>query len=137
MKRKTDQHISLEDYRLEYEEVNPKAAAKSTNVTKKTKNSKTGSIFSKFKSLKSPVKGNNKKATKPRKKAKKLTKAQRESARIERNRVILGLGQLLVVISIAYSTAVIVLGTEGYIPLVMIAPQAVLAVVITSKHFTK
>lgn len=50
---------------------------------------------------------------------------------------IIGVGLLLSVISITYSTTVIALGTEGFVPLIMIAPQAVLALGIAIKQFTK
>lgn len=50
---------------------------------------------------------------------------------------IMGIMQLFAVASIAYSTIVIAIGTEGYIPLVMIAPQAILAVVIAINKFAK
>lgn len=49
---------------------------------------------------------------------------------------IIGIMQLFAVASIAYSTVVIAIGTEGYIPLVMVAPQAILAVVIAINKFT-
>lgn len=50
---------------------------------------------------------------------------------------IMGIMQLFAVASIAYSTVVIAIGTEGIIPLVMVAPQAILAVVIAINKFTK
>lgn len=50
---------------------------------------------------------------------------------------IMGIMQLFAVASIAYSTIVIAIGTEGYIPLVMVAPQAILAVVIAINKFAK
>lgn len=50
---------------------------------------------------------------------------------------IIGVMQLFAVASIAYSTVVIAIGTEGVVPLVMVAPQAVLAVVIAINKFTK
>lgn len=51
--------------------------------------------------------------------------------------VIIGVGLLLAIISITYSTAVIALGTEGFTPLIMVAPQAILALSIAIKQFTK
>lgn len=50
---------------------------------------------------------------------------------------IIGIMQLFAVASIAYSTVVIAIGTEGVVPLVMVAPQAVLAVVIAINKFSK
>lgn len=50
---------------------------------------------------------------------------------------IIGLLQLFVVASVAYSTAVIVMGTEGYIPWALVAPQALWAVCVLVKRFSK
>lgn len=49
---------------------------------------------------------------------------------------IIGVLQLLAVASIAYSTTVIIIGTEGYIPMVLVAPQAILATAIAIKKFS-
>lgn len=49
---------------------------------------------------------------------------------------IMGIVQLIVVASIAYSTAVIVLGTEGYIAKALVVPQALWAVCLLIKRFT-
>lgn len=51
--------------------------------------------------------------------------------------IIVGVLLLFVVASIGYSTTVILMGTEGYIPAVLIAPQAVFAVIVLIKQFTK
>lgn len=50
---------------------------------------------------------------------------------------IIGIGLLFAVASIVYSTSVIVLGTEGIVPLIMLIPQAILALVILIKQFLK
>lgn len=50
---------------------------------------------------------------------------------------IMGIMQLFAVASIAYSTVVIAIGTEGITPLVMVAPQAILAVCIAINKFAK
>lgn len=52
-------------------------------------------------------------------------------------KVIIGLSQLFGVLSIVYSTAYIVLGTDGLAPLVLVAPQAVLAALIFVNKFCK
>lgn len=49
----------------------------------------------------------------------------------------MGVMQLFVVASIAYSTAVIAMGTEGYVPLALVAPQALWAVCTLVKRFSK
>lgn len=50
---------------------------------------------------------------------------------------IIGILQLFAVASIAYSTIVIGIGTEGVVPLIMVTPQAILAVVIAINKFVK
>lgn len=50
---------------------------------------------------------------------------------------IMGVMLLLVVASIAYSSAVIIMGVDGYIAKVLIAPQIIFAAVTLIKQFTK
>lgn len=50
---------------------------------------------------------------------------------------IIGVLQLLVVASIAYSSAVIIMGVDGYIAKALIAPQVIYAAVTLIKRFTK
>jgi len=50
---------------------------------------------------------------------------------------IIGVLLLFVVASIAYTTTVIAMGTEGYVPLILAAPQAIFGVVVLFKQFTK
>lgn len=49
--------------------------------------------------------------------------------------VIIGIGQLLVVVSIIYSSTVIWMGTDGVIPKVMISPAIVMAALIVVDNF--
>jgi hypothetical protein len=65
----------------------------------------------------------------PSKKAKKLTKIQREMVKIQRNRGIMGIGLLLVVVSIAYSTTVILLGVSSIASKIALLPQIIFAAV--------
>jgi hypothetical protein len=50
---------------------------------------------------------------------------------------IIGIGMLFVIASIAYTTTVIWLGTEGYISKVLTAPQVIFSVIVLVKRFTK
>lgn len=50
---------------------------------------------------------------------------------------IIGLGMLFVIASIAYTTAVIWLGTEGYVSKALTAPQVIFALIVLVKRFTK
>lgn len=70
----------------------------------------------------------------PEKKAVKKTSKNKVDTTIA---VIIGIGNLLVIFSIAYSAAVIVLGTEGIVPLILIAPMVIFALVKTFKQFIK
>lgn len=74
---------------------------------------------------------------KPRKKTKKSTKLEREIAKKERNRAIMGIGQLLVVVSIAYSTAVIFIGVDSVASKIALIPQVVFASYILLKAFSR
>lgn len=49
----------------------------------------------------------------------------------------IGIMLLFAVASIAYSTVVIAIGTEGIVPLIMVAPQALLGTAILVKKFSK
>lgn len=48
----------------------------------------------------------------------------------------MGIATLFVVASICYSVFVIATGTEGWIPKIMVAPQAIFATVVLIKKFT-
>lgn len=63
-------------------------------------------------------------------------KTPKKSKAVSKNAII-GIMQLFAVASIAYSTVVIALGTEGVLPLVLVAPQAILAVAIAINKFSK
>lgn len=51
--------------------------------------------------------------------------------------VIMGIGNLAVIASIAYSAAVIVLDTEGITPLILISPMVIFAIIKLVKQFIK
>lgn len=46
-----------------------------------------------------------------------------------------GMLMLFVIGSISYTTTVIIIGTEGYIPLALTAPQAIFAAFVLAKNF--
>ena len=89
-----------------------------------------GKVSSIFNNIKNKV-------VKPHKKSKKPTKAEREIAKNERNRAIMGIGQLLVVVSIAYSTAVIFIGVDSMASKIALLPQVVFASFILLKAFSR
>lgn len=51
--------------------------------------------------------------------------------------VILGIGQLLVVVSIIYSTAIVIIGMNSVESRILLVPQVVFALVILVKAFSK
>ena len=63
----------------------------------------------------------------------KSVKNKNDSAKI----VIINLGLLLIVLSIAYSTTVIMTATEDIIPKILVLPQALYASWVIVKKFTK
>lgn len=136
----------IDSHKLSYEltEVKPvKTATKSTKVvSKRQPNKVTKSSFSdKIKVLIS--KGSEKfhsvvnKVLHPNKKTKKLTKNEREMIKNARKNVILGIGLLLTVVSIAYSTYMTNLFVDGVFMIVALAPQVIFAAIILIKAFSK
>lgn len=73
----------------------------------------------------------------PRKKAKKSAKVNKKTTKKQRNHAILGIGQLLVVVSIAYSTAVIFIGVDSLESRIALLPQVVFATITLLKAFSK
>lgn len=91
----------------------------------------------KFRAVKTTFKNIVNKTKRPRKKVKKLTKTQRELNKQQRNRGILGIGLLLVVVSIGYSTSVIFDGVDSIQSRIALLPQVVFAVLTLFKAFSK
>ena len=78
-----------------------------------------------------------KKTKTPKKPAKKLTKAQKELNKAHRKHVIMGIGLLLVFVSICYSTSVTLTLVDSKVSLLAIAPQVIFAGYIILKAFSK
>lgn len=95
----------------------------------------------KSKSVVSSVKGSLRsvlnRAKHPRKTSKKLTKLERETAKRQRKNAILGIGLLLVVVSIAYSTSVIYIGVDSEMSRIALLPQVVFGLITIFKAFSK
>lgn len=154
MTRVTD---SLDDYKLEYEDMERKVPkVKSKVLDKPVKAAKTDTIKRKAKpSLVDRIKadlqrraaqsrsGFNdlKRQLKPEKKPSKLSKKaqieQKKTSREDQKRGILGIGDLFVVVSIAYSSYVITNGVHSTASRVMLVPQVVFAVYKLIKAFSK
>ena len=131
--------ISLDAFKLYYEELERKtvktATKKSTKKPTKKPTKKTikpkNEIKSRFEDTKKSIRSflnNTKKSIIPhRKKAKKLTKAQKKELRTQKLRGIIGIGSLFVVVSIAYSTYMVNLFVDGSVMIVALAPQVLFA----------
>lgn len=146
-----NEKLVLDTKKLKYETTKPKKVkiAKEPKTTSKSKkailasssSSKRrnvgGYIVSKFKNIYHYLLGVVNKIFHPKKKAKKLTKIERENAKNQRNRGIMGIGQLLVVVSIAYSTAVILIGVGSLASIIALVPQVIFALVTLIKAFSK
>ncbi len=63
------------------------------------------------------------------------TKNNNQNKTNKLNGTIEGMAMLIVIASISYSTAVIALGTEGIVPLIMVAPQALFGLFVLAKKF--
>ncbi len=72
-----------------------------------------------------------------KKTTRKTTKAQREILQNQRKRVIMGVGLLMVVVSITYSTYVVRTFVNGGESLIILAPQVVFAATTLVKAFSK
>lgn len=107
------------------------------NKSKNTKTSIKAKINDTLQSVRSRINNAVDKMRKPKKKAKKVTKARREELREQRRNGILGIGLLLVVASIAYSTSVIFIGVDSDASRIALLPQALFALLTLIKAFSK
>ena len=132
---------SLDKHRLYYEEmekrpvkVNETTTPESTNPDFKTRVTTTrDELLQKIRKIFNNVVD---KLNHPRKKSKKVTKIGHKLAIKQRNRAILGIGLLLVVVSILYSTFVIFVGVGTVESKIALIPQALFALIILIKAFS-
>lgn len=68
---------------------------------------------------------------------KRLTKVEKAEARLQQRRAILGVGLFLVVVSIAYSTSVILIGVDSIESKIALVPQVVFAAITSLIAFSK
>lgn len=87
--------------------------------------------------VKANIKKDIKKAFQQSKKTKKGNKISDEIRKNNRNRGIIGICQLFVVVSIIYSTAIILMGVDSQASKAVLLPQFVFALIITFKAFSK
>lgn len=142
-KRKLNKKSLLDKSKLKYEPTknkpttNAKAVKKivaSSNKKVKRVNSR-GFVVSKFNNIRAYFGSVVKKVSHPKKKSKKVTKLERQKAKIRRNRGIMGIGQLLVVVSIIYSTSIIFIGIDTLGSKIALLPQIIFALIILIKAF--
>lgn len=142
MKQTKPKGSALESFKLYYEDLERKPVKtvptkKNSRQIKNTEKSVKEKLLDKLQPISSKFNNMKKNFSQPRKKAKKLTKAEREIAKTERNHAILGIGQLLVVVSIAYSTSVIFIGVDSLESKIILIPQVVFALFTLLKAFSK
>lgn len=123
----------LDELKLEFEEI-PRTMTK--KVTKQRKSVKEV-LKTNGANLKAGVFTLATKVKSPKKSAKKLTKAQKKENKEHRLRVIMGIGLLLVVVSIGYSTTVILTLVDSIVALLVLTPQIAFAVITIFKAFSK
>ena len=87
--------------------------------------------------LKSGVFTRAKQSESTKKPAKPLTKKQQDEKKRHRKNVIMGLGLLFVVASIAYSTSVVTTFVDSQQSLILLAPQVAFAIITIFKAFSK
>lgn len=137
----------LESFNLYYEDlerkkvkVTPvKQSKKTTKSTKQVKNSKSfkENVLDRLQPVRSKLNNVYAQLKNPRKKAKKRTKAEQEQLKQQNKNAILGIGLLLVVVSIAYSTSVIYIGVDSDASRLALLPQVVFALATLFKAFSK
>lgn len=140
---------SLDNFKLEYEEmefhkvkktdkVKVTAKTTSTSATKrKAKVSPKDRVKAILKAIRARFDNILKKLKLKGKKTKKATKMQKKLERQQQIRGILGLGLLFVVVSITYSTYVIYNGVSSSASRLMLIPQVVFALYTLFKAFSK
>ena len=110
-------------------------------TSKVPKQSFIGSVKSRFVSTKNSLVDGLKtlrdKIRKPKKTSKKLSKSEQADINRQRRDGILGIGQLFVVVSIAYSTSVIFEGVDSLESKLVLVPQAIFALFTLLKAFSK
>lgn len=151
----TKEAKSLEEFNLGYEDLEFHKVKK-TSTTKKTVNKAKPTvkkkpqvtvksrlsaakkfIIAKLMVLKLKFEGVVNKALHPKKTAKKMTKKERELVIIQRKNGIMGIGLLLVIVSITYSTYIVRTFVDTNLSLLALAPQVVFALYILLKAFSK
>jgi hypothetical protein len=136
---------SLDKFELYYEELEKKKVAKAkVKIDPKLSKPKTTfkmrvesvkkTVRSRFDNMLSKFKKQPKKAKKISKSAAALAKKEQ---REQQKRAILGIGLLLVIVSIIYSTTVVREFVNSTASLVALAPQVIFAVIILVKAFSK
>lgn len=141
---------SLESHKLYYEDL-PFKKPKTSKVKKTGKTNKPNVdkhrpnrlvvfgrfVVSKCKDFYQYLNGVVNKVLHPKKNAKKLTKNEQKLVVQQRKNVIMGIGLLFVIVSIAYSTYIVrtFVNTGG--SLVALAPQVIFAITILIKAFSK
>lgn len=131
---------SLDNFKLFYEDMGKKMQHNKTSahtIRSKKSNQRTVVLRESIAKFFNKIHDITHKAKSPRKKGKKHTKKQIELIRAQQKRGILGIGLLLVVVSIAYSTLVIIAGVDGPISKIILLPQALFALVTLLKAFSK
>lgn len=131
----------LSNFKLYFEDLEKKVevTSKVSSVKRKAmpKTSLKVGISNNISSIKGHFNNVLKKLKHPRKKAKKLTKTERKFLRQQNLRAILGIGLLLVIVSIAYSTTVIFIGVDSSASRLALLPQVVFALYTLIKAFSK
>lgn len=116
--------------------VKEKTTKRSTKKAEK-KISFKGSVLDTLQPVRSKFNNAINKIKNPSKKAKRTTKAELKLKRQQRLRGILGIGLLLVVVSIAYSTSVIYIGVDSSASRIALFPQVLFALLTLFKAFSK
>lgn len=125
----------LREFKLYYEDMEHKTM--SSVKAKPQKVAVKKPLIKKFTDLKTKFIDVVNKTKNPRKKTRKLTKLEQKAVQEQRKRGILGIGLLLVVVSIAYSTYIVRTFVDTNLSLVSLIPQVSFALYTLLRAFSK
>lgn len=143
MSKKLPKESLLSKHKLKYEKTKPGKPAVSKEYLKILEDKKHKDvtykdvILKKISRIRTILANVVNKVKHPNKKVKKLTKIELELAKNQQKNVIIGICQLLVVVSIAYSSTIVYVGVNSFASKVALAPQIIFALIILVKSFSK
>lgn len=134
--KRKEEKTTLDNYEVGFIETNGKPKRKKKIIIQDNKPSRVVKfLVAKRAEINTKIGDVVKKVSHRSKKTKKMTKLERQNAKNMVMNGIMGVGQLLVVVSIAYSASVIFIGIDTLVSKIALLPQVIFALVISIKAF--